>query len=276
MSGYIDLHIHSTASDGSFRPAELVQQALLLNLEAISLTDHDTVSGYTEAAEAAQGTVLQVIPGIEISTRFRRAVHLLGYGFEPASPVLREVLDWIVDDRDLRNEKICALMRKDGLPVTYPEMKQRFGEIVGRPHFAQLLLEFGLADSVEDAFHRYLEKGCRYYQLRNFLSFETSVETIRKAGGLPVLAHPFQYRLDDAGLRELIRHGLDYGLCGLECRYSGYTEEQCVYLLRLSEEYRLIPTGGSDFHGSSKPEITLGDANVPSAYLDPIRNQSLS
>ncbi len=271
----IDLHVHTTASDGSCSGEEVVRLALEEGLSAIAITDHDTVSGYASAAKAGAAAGLEVIPGIEISTRFHASVHILGYYIDPDSPELRPVLDWVVQDRDERNRKMAGKMAADGLPVSYEQMQRRFGEVIGRPHFAQLLVELGLAGSVQDAFARFVEKGQKYYMPRSFLSIERSIEIIRLAGGLPVLAHPFQYKLDDAQLRELIEHCLASGLRGMECRYSGYTEEQSAYLLRLAAEYGLLPTGGSDFHGSAKPHIQLGRGTgslaVPYAYLEGLR-----
>ena len=271
----IDLHVHSSASDGSCSGAELVRLALEEGLSAIAVTDHDTVSGYAEAARLGAQLGLELVPGIEISTRFHASVHILGYFIDPDSPHLRPVLDWVVQDRDERNRKMAARMAADGLPVDYEQMHARFGTVIGRPHFAQILVELGLAESVQDAFARYVERGQKYYMPRSFLPIERSIELIRLAGGLPVLAHPFQYKLSDGELRELIEHCIESGLRGMECRYSGYTEEQSAYLLSLAGEYGLLPTGGSDFHGSPKPHIRLGsgtgDLAVPYAWLEALR-----
>jgi len=271
----IDLHIHSSVSDGSFSPGELVRLAHELGLAAIAMTDHDSVSGYAEAARCAEGLGVEVVPGIEISTRFRGPVHILGYFIDPASDSLRPVLDWVVHDRDERNRKMAELMAADGLPVSYEDMHRRYGEVIGRPHFAALLVELGLADSIQDAFDRYVEKGRKYYMPRHFLPIERAIGIIAAAGGVPVLAHPFQYRLDDEGLRALIEHCLEHGLRGMECRYTGYDAGQVEYLERLAGEYGLVRTGGSDFHGSSKPHIRLGsgDGNlsVPYEYLEKLR-----
>ena len=267
----IDLHIHTTASDGTVTPAGVVELAHEMGLAAIAVTDHDTASGYAEAAAAGAALGVEVVPGIEISTKFRSAVHILGYYIDPQSEHLGKVLDWMVNDRNERNRKIVAMMAADGLPVSYEQMQQRFGAVVGRPHFAELLVEYGLARDVKDAFARYVDKGQKYYVGRQFLSIEKSIEIIRDAGGVPVLAHPFQYRLDDAQLRELIEHCLKSGLQGMECRYSGYTAEQTAYLEALAEEYGLVKTGGSDFHGEVKPRISLGTGkgslSVPYTYL---------
>ena len=267
----IDLHLHTTASDGSCSPAEAVHIAREAQLAAIAVTDHDTVSGYAEAARAGAELGVEVIAGIEISTRFEGDVHILGYCFHPESEALRAVLDWIVQDRDARNRRIVALMAADGLPITYEDMQRRYGQVVGRPHFADFLVRQGLAESVQDAFDRYVERGRKYYMPRTFLSIERSIEVIAQAGGVPVLAHPFQYKLDDGALRRLIEHCMDCGLRGMECRYSGYSQAQTAYLLSLAEEYGLQPTGGSDFHGIAKPHLRrgsgTGDLAVPYEYL---------
>ena len=271
----IDLHIHTTASDGTATPEEVVREASRIGLAAIAITDHDTAAGYERAAAEAEKTGLEVVPGIEISTKYGGAVHILGYYIDVASPALQEVLDWIVHDRDERNEKMCELMRADGIDITYGEMRKRFGEVIGRPHFAEILIERGLAKDMRDAFDRYVEKGRKYYQGRHFLSIERSIELIRAAGGTAVLAHPFQYRLDDAGLRDLIEHCMESGLEGMECRYSGYDAAMSGYLEQLAAEYGLLMTGGSDFHGENKKDIALGDGrgglNVPYSFLEQLR-----
>ena len=271
----IDLHVHSTASDGTLAPAELVREAKRLGLAAIAITDHDTQSGYKPAREEGERLGVEVVPGIEISTKYTGAVHILGYYIDVDSPALREVLDWIVRDRDERNEKMCALMAADGIDVTYEYMQKRFGEVVGRPHFAQILVERGYAESIRDAFERYVEKGRKYYQGRSFLSLERSIELIREAGGTAVLAHPFQYRLDEAQLRGLIERCIASGVEGMECMYSGYGQDKVEYLSSLAEEYGLLRTGGSDFHGSNKPDIALGSGKgelcVPYELLEKLK-----
>lgn len=275
----IDLHVHSTASDGTASPRELAELALRQGLSAVAVTDHDTVLGYPELKEAGEELGIETVPGIEISTKFHRAVHILGYYIDPHSPHLEPVLNWVVEDRDKRNREMCRLMAADGLPVNYEDMKQRFGEVIGRPHFADLLVELGLAKSVKDAFDRYVEKGQRYYVGRTILPIEQAIDIIRLSGGVPVLAHPFQYQLDDAGLRELIEHCIAQGLRGMECRYSGYGPEQSEYLEKLAEEYGLIKTGGSDYHGSNKPKIVLGrgieeNLHIPYEWLENLKEEA--
>ena len=178
----IDLHVHTTASDGTFTPAQVVELARDAGLSAIAITDHDTVSGYAEAAKRGKELGVEIVPGIEISTKYGGAVHVLGYYIDMESDGLHHILDWIVEDRDTRGQKMAELMAADGLPVNYDEMKARFGEVIGRPHFARLLVELGLAMDVQDAFDRYVEKGQKYYVGRTILPIERAIGLIIKAG----------------------------------------------------------------------------------------------
>ena len=219
----IDLHVHTTASDGTFTPAQVVELARDAGLSAIAITDHDTVSGYAEAAKRGAELGVEIVPGIEISTKYGGAVHVLGYYIDMESDGLHHILDWIVEDRDTRGRKMAELMAADGLPVNYDEMKARFGEVIGRPHFARLLVELGLAMDVQDAFDRYVEKGQKYYVGRTILPIERAIGLIIKAGGVPVQARrrgaARAYRvLHRAGAA---RHGvLLYGLLAGAVRVS--------------------------------------------------------
>lgn len=273
----IDLHVHTSASDSTFSPTQTVQIARDSGLAAIAVTDHDNVSGVAEAIEAGKALGVEVVRGVEISTKYGGAVHILGYFIHSDGSKMQSVFDWMVHDRDERNEKICALMAADGLDVSYAEMKARFGTAIGRPHLAQVLVELGMATDMVDAFDRYVEKGRRYYLPRNFLPIEKCVETIREAGGIPVLAHPFQYKRDDSGLRELIELCVDHGLMGMECRYSGYDADMVHYLEALKDKYGLLETGGSDFHGGHKPGIEMGrgingNLDVPYEFLEKLKD----
>ena len=273
----IDLHIHTTASDGTFTPEEVVREASRIGLAAVAITDHDTAAGYARAAAEGENCGLEVVPGIEISTKFRSAVHILGYYIDAQSPALGEVLDWMHRDREERNVKLCAMLRESGVDIDIERMHARFGDLVGRPHFAEIMIENGMARDMNDAFERLLNKNKPYFIPRQFLPIERSIEIIREAGGTAVLAHPFQYRLDDAGLRELIEHCMESGLEGMECCYSGYDAAQTAYLEALAAEYGLVRTGGSDFHGAIKGEIRLGEGkgglNVPYAFLEELRSR---
>ena len=272
----IDLHVHTTASDGTETPREVVEHARGKGLRAIAITDHDTVLGCREAMEAGCELGVEVVPGIEFGTKYGIAVHMLGYYMDLDSPVLEAMTRSIVEDRDQRNEKTVKLMQENGIDVTYAQLKERFGEVIGRPHFAHILMENGLAESVPDAFSRLLGKGMKYHQYRHTLEIHEVIECIVNSGGVAVLAHPFQYKKNDAELRELIEHCMSFGLKGMECRYSGYSDEQVEYLEALAEEYGLVKTGGSDFHGENKPRIKLGygiddNLSVPYSWLENLK-----
>ena len=272
----IDLHVHTTASDGTETPREVVEQALAQGLRAIAITDHDTVLGCREAMTAGQELGVEVVPGIEFGTKYGIAVHMLGYYMDLEAPALTAMTRSIVEDRDTRNEKTVKLMQENGIDVTYAQLKERYGEVIGRPHFARVLMEAGLATDVQDAFSRLLGKGMKYHQYRHTLEIHEVIECIVNSGGIAVLAHPFQYKKNDAELRELIEHCMQFGLKGMECRYSGYTGEQTSYLEALADEYGLIKTGGSDFHGDNKPHIKIGagidnNLDVPYSWLEELK-----
>lgn len=272
----IDLHVHTTESDGTYTPAEVVRIAKNAGLSAIAITDHDTNLGYAEAAAEGERLGVEVVPGIEISTKYTVSVHILGYYIDGSSPALKAVLDWVVTDRDTRNRKMAELMAADGLPVSYDDMVKRFGTVIGRPHFGRILIELGLAKDMQDAFDRFIERGQKYYLPRTIMPLDRAIGLIKQAGGIPVIAHPFQYRYDDKMLRELIEVCMGYGVKGMECRYSGYGEDKVRYLTALADEYGLVKTGGSDFHGENKKHISLGSGinsnlEVPYSWLEELK-----
>lgn len=270
----IDLHIHSNHSDGTFSPTYIVESAAKMGLRAIALTDHDNAGGCEEALKAGEKLGIEVVPGIEISTKYGVAVHILGYYIDFNSDFFLMISDWIVDDRNERNKKMCALMQADGIDISYEKMLERFGDVIGRPHFARILMEQGYAESINDAFDKYVEKGRKYYVPRTILPIERAMRTIVRSGGIAVLAHPFQYRKTDAELRELIEYIIPHGLKGIECRYSGYNAEQIAYLENLADEYGLVKTGGSDYHGDNKPNQLgsgFGELEVPYEWLEKLK-----
>ena len=275
----IDLHVHTTASDGTDSPSGAVKLAAELGLRAVAITDHDTCMGVREAVQSGRELGIEVVPGIEISNRYSYSVHVLGYYINPGEPRFAATLDSIIENRDSRNRAIAELMQEDGLPVSYDEMARRFGGVLGRPHFAMVLVELGLAADVKDAFQRYVDKGCKYWLPRKSLKYADVIQIISQAGGVPVLAHPFQYKQDDKGLRELIEVGIDNGLQGIECRYSGYDKNQVAYLERLAGEYGLVKTCGSDYHGQNKKYISLGQGTkgelyAPYSWLEELKEKA--
>lgn len=273
----VDLHIHTTASDSSTKPQVVVGLAESDGLSAIAITDHDTTDGFNVAYNASIGKNIRVIPGIELSTKYYGSVHILGYFIDVDNPELKSELKQIVDDRDSRNEKIIQSMQEYGIHVTYDEMRDRFGNVIGRPHFGQIIIENGMAESVNEAFDNFLSKGKPFWVARKTVSMERCIELILHSGGIPVLAHPFEYNYDVKTIADLIETGIHYGIRGLECRHSKHSPGQMAYLERLAEDYDLLKTGGSDFHGAIKPTISLGTGTgllaIPYKWLEALEEE---
>lgn len=256
----IDLHTHTDISDGSETPENTVRHAVSLGLKAIAVTDHDGTGGVFRAQAEGKRLGLEVVAGLELGCGFlKREVHMLGYFVDPSNDRLCETLQRLVDDRDDRNRKMAAAMAADGIRVDLDELKARYPDsVIGRPHMALCLIEAGLAVSVQDAFHRYLDPGRKYYIRRHFLTVPEAAELIRAAGGKPVIAHPAKYRLSEENITELMELSVRSGVAGLECYYSGYSAEECESFRRLAERYGFCATAGSDWHGRHKPHIEMG------------------
>ena len=256
----IDLHTHTDISDGSESPENTVRYAKKLGLRAIAVTDHDSINGLKAAQEAGKKYGVEVVPGMELTCGwYDKEVHILAYDLDPDSDKLPPVLSWVVEDRNERNRKMIDLLAKDGIMIDLDELQAKHpGSTIGRPHFALCLIEEGIADSVSDAFKRFLDPGRKYYVRRHFLSLEDAVGLIISAGGKAVIAHPRQYRISEESLRELMQRGAEAGVSGLECFYSGYGPEDIAKYLAMAEKYGFCPTAGSDWHGSHKPHIQMG------------------
>lgn len=262
----IDLHIHSTCSDGSVSPEELVQAGEAAGLYAMALTDHDTVEGVERFLGACArsctktGERIRGISGVEISADVDRgSLHMLGYFVDPKDGALQEALRRIREGRQLRNRTILERLQNAGIGITWEEVKGFAGEdMVGRPHFAQALLRKGYVRTIKQAFDRYLARGKRAYVERVRLSPEESIAAIRGAGGVPVLGHPATLGLDTAALKGYVRRLKEIGLLGMEVYYTEYTPTRTRQFLELAEELSLVATGGTDFHGAITPDIRLG------------------
>jgi predicted metal-dependent phosphoesterase TrpH len=257
----IDLHTHSTASDGSLSPIQLVDLAKSIGLSALALTDHDTVEGNAEAIAEADKQNLRFVPGVEISCDFRKeAIHILGYWIDYRNSILRHTLKELVQYRTQRNHLIISKLQALNIAITYEEVSAIAGnEVVGRPHFAQVLVNKGAADSVKDAFNRFLAPGKSAYVPKKRLSAKQGIELILQAKGFPCLAHPGQYDyVGEEVLKQGLRELIGYGLQGLEVYYSTHTAEQTGLFLKFAEQFDLAVSGGSDFHGDTKPEVKLG------------------
>ena len=267
MSGRIDLHVHTTASDGQQSPAEVVQAALSLGLAAIAITDHDSTEGVEPAMEAARGTTLLVIPGVEISTETARSeVHVLGYHIAYRDPCLCSKLALFRQARLHRAQEMAAKLTRMGLPVALEEVQEMAGgAAVGRPHVAMVMLQKGYVSSVDEAFNLYIGRNGPAYAERLKLSAVEAVQTVLDAGGLPVLAHPLR-------VTHLLPELISSGLAGLEVYYPGYAAEETELLLDLAAKYGLIVTGGSDYHGPDVlPGNVLGGVPVPLSALQALQ-----
>ncbi len=261
MSG-VDLHMHSTASDGRYSPAELVSRGVAAKLAVMALTDHDTVDGFPAAQQAARGFPrLTVVPGVEISTDVPQGeVHLLGYYIDHDNGELQQKLVEMRASRLERAQGMLTKLKELGMPLEWERVRQIAGSgAVGRPHVAQAMLEKGYISSIREAFTKYLGWGGPAYVERKKLTPEEAVELVLRASGIPVLAHPYTV----PGMEDLVASLCKKGLAGLEVYYAGYSTEQINGLLALADRYGLITTGGSDFHGLEASETALGGVDVP-------------
>lgn len=257
----IDLHMHSTESDGSLSPELLMERAARLGLKTVALTDHDTVSGLHRAAARAEGLGMEFIPGIEISTHFEPGtMHILGYFFDPEHPLLNEKLKDIQRARQERNPRIIEKLRAAGVDIDYEEViRASGGGQVGRPHFAKVLVAKGVVRSSDEAFEKYLKKGAAAYVEKWRITPEEAVNFIAKAGGVASVAHPKLLELSgyDA-IEELLTRLKEAGLGGLEVYHSSHHSAAAKNLRKIAERLDLVATGGSDYHGDSKKYAELG------------------
>jgi predicted metal-dependent phosphoesterase TrpH len=267
---YIDLHTHSNASDGSLPPREVVRLAKERRLQALALTDHDTIDGLPEAVAAGQELDIEVIPGVEISARHANgSMHILGYFLDYESEVLAQRLTVLKQARKDRNPQIIAKLNDMGIPITMEQVERISGVgQVGRPHIARALYEGGYVRSLQEAFDIYLGNNGRAYVSKFRFPPEEALAMIRDAKGIPVLAHPFTLGLHTPEtLRALLQELMAQGLAGVECYYPEHSSTQEALYLFLARELGLLITGGSDFHGDNKPEVTLGRINCQSHLI---------
>ena len=262
---YIDLHVHTNKSDGTISPCEVAELAVKNKLTAIAITDHDTVAGVEEAINACstynrEGHNLTIIPGVEISAEYHgRDIHILGLFINYQNKEFKEILNKTLKERASRNETMASRLRADGIPIYLKDLVFDEPEtVITRAHFARYLEEVGIVKSKEDAFTKYLGHHTKYYVPRKYLSTKDAIELILLADGIPVLAHPLLYNLSLEELDELISMLKSYGLVGLETIYSTHSDMDEGILRRYVNKYELLMTGGSDFHGTNKPQIELG------------------
>lgn len=257
---FIDLHVHSTASDGTLTPADVVKAAKDQELCAIALTDHDTVAGIPEALQAAKEYQITLIPGIEVTCHaMGKEIHMLGFYLDYKDSLLLDRLESLRKNRASRNERMLEAFQKDGFPITMEKLQHGNPDtVITRAHFARVLVEEGIVSSKDAAFQKYLGEGKKYYIPRSEIKPADAIRYIVDAGGIPVLAHPYEYHLSNAQLVSLIKELKELGLKGIEVYHSNNYQQQSSYLRELTHQFQLVATGGSDFHGANKPDIQLG------------------
>lgn len=260
-----DLHTHTTASDGQYTPTELVGLAKAHGLSVLAVTDHDTIAGVAEAQRAGSALGLTVIRGVELSAKDYPNCHILGYGFRDGDTELARLCEQFRAGRDDRKYKIVDFLRERGVELDLAEVEELAGgKVIARPHFAQVMVKHGYVGTNGEAFDRYLDTEEFRQRVKRFKAdAKTCVKAIQSAGGKVSLAHPYQMRLPDGELDELVGRLKSWGLDAIECYYPKYTPEQQEFYLHLAEKYRLHHTGGSDFHGERvKPDVELARLNL--------------
>ncbi|MDY3031933.1 MAG: PHP domain-containing protein [Clostridia bacterium] len=284
INGCIDLHTHSTASDGTMTPSELALHAKRAGLSAVALTDHDTLSGLREFCSKCGEIGIEGIPGVEIGAKYKCEMHLLGLFVDYENKEFYDILDDLAHARAERNRKMLQIMNEGGIDITEEDIisqkETRDMNSCGRAHFAAALVKKGLAEDFGDAFDKYIGKGKPFYAARKAYPPNESIRLIKLGGGIAVLAHPMYITTDRDELRALLTELKGYGLDGVECYYSQYDNAFTQLCLELCEELDLIPTGGSDFHAENKPHIPIGivgeNRGVPYEVLERLKEYKKS
>ncbi len=247
----IDLHVHTTASDGLYSPTEIVYKAKEKGLKVLAITDHDTVSGIEEAKKAAEMCNITLVPGIELNINATRGeFHLLGLGLKEISPSMRSAIDDLIKNRDNRNLQMIEKMKADGIDISIDDFNAMFpNTVIGRPHFAQMMVAKGIVKNNQQAFDQFLAQGRRYYVNRVGTNLDEAIVAICESGGVPVLAHPMSLYLSWGKLPEVLQNYYERGIAGLEAFHPGARVTECLRLEELGKKIGYFITAGSDFHG---------------------------
>ena len=247
----IDLHVHTTASDGQYTPAQIIQKASEKNIKVIAITDHDTTAGLTEANKAGAEYGITVVNGIEINITFPTGeFHLLGLGLKEPSKSLNLIVENVIKNRNERNLQIIQKMNEDGIAITAEEIAEDFpGTVIGRPHFAAELVKHGVVKTRQQAFDQYLARGRKWYVPRVCTNLDEAIVAIRESGGVPVLAHPMSLYLSWGRLPDFLTDCYEKGVVGIEAFHPGARVTECLRLEELGRKIGFVITAGSDFHG---------------------------
>ncbi len=276
MSG-IDLHSHTTASDGSLTPTELIILAAKINLQALAVTDHDTVDGLADASIAAEELGIELVPGIELAVEYSSGrFHMLGYFIDPESAILNDRLKLLKYNRVMRNEQMIEKLQTLGFDITMSDViRESGGGQIGRPHMAAAIVRKRMAATSAEAFDKYLKDGALAHIPKDKITIFEGIELIHSAGGKAVMAHPSSVNLEDEALQSELIHFKEMGLDGMECYYNLYSPARCEEYATMATTAKLLKTGGSDFHGSPKPKVFLGhvigDQPAPYYVLELLR-----
>jgi len=271
-----DLHIHTTFSDGSYKPEEIVDMAQKKDFKTIAISDHDTLDGINPALEYASNKDIEVIPAIEFSTFEGKAeIHILGYFIDHEDDYLRKIVKKIFDSRKIRAQKMVELLNKQNIDITYNEVKNMASDdYIGRPHIAKLMIKKGYINEMKDAFtDQYIGNGGKAYVEKYKLSPVDAIDLILNTGGIPVLAHPVFINHGEAMDKQDIKKLKDTGLLGLEVYHSKHNEKTIEYYKNIAQELDLLITGGSDFHGENSPGVNLGDIRLSNEHIDKLKEK---
>lgn len=278
MTRMIDLHVHTTASDGTFTPSDVVLLAKKAGLAAMAVTDHDTVNGIDEAVDKAKEVNLELIPGIEISVGDTENIHIIGLYIEHKNTELVRVVDIMKKNRLERNLELISNVQKEGFDISYEKICETMNtDNAGRLHIAHYMQKNGMTSDYRKIFKKYLIPGAKTYVPMKNISEQEGIHTILKSGGIPVLAHINYLKQNDTDTEKTVKRLMGYGLKGIEVFYSGYDKRTEKLAHRISEKYNLIKSGGTDFHGARRPGVYLGTGRgnlcVPYEFLIDIKKK---
>lgn len=275
----IDLHVHTTASDGQYTPTEIIQKAHSKNLTIMAITDHDTIDGLEEGKKAAKAVGMRFVPGVELNINFPTGeFHLLGLGLKNPSDSLKSLLADLVKNRDFRNNQIIEKMRAEGIDITLDEVYADFpNTVIGRPHFAAELVKKKIVKTRQQAFDIYLAKGRKWYVERVGSNLDEAIVAIKESGGVPIVAHPMSLYLSWGKLPDTMQNFYERGVMGLEAFHPGARVSECLRLEELAHKIGYLVTGGSDFHGEQirtdrRLGHTCGGKKIEASLFEPLES----